>query len=70
MPAKVDCPKCGRRMDEGFIIDTTSGTASVSTWHEGEPQKSIWTGVKKSKERYEVATWRCGRCGFLESYAE
>jgi len=58
-------------MSEGFVIDHGDyGSASVSTWHGGAPRKSIWTGVKKSDERLEVETWRCGRCGFLESYAK
>ena len=65
-----DCPKCGGRMVEGFVIDEGYGTAHVSTWQEGEPRRSIWTGVKKSREdQAKVTTWRCGRCGYLESYA-
>ena len=40
-------------------------------WVEGEPQYSIWTGLKlRGKERLPVTTYRCSRCGFLESYAE
>jgi hypothetical protein len=57
-------------MAEGFIVDNIHGGAAVATWVEGEPKKSIWVGVKLSgTTRIEVTTWRCGRCGFLESYA-
>ena len=64
------CPKCNGTMAEGFVIDEGYGTAHVSTWQEGEPRRSIWTGIKKSKENQaKVTTWRCKRCGFLESYA-
>ena len=64
------CAKCGGRMAEGFVIDEGYGTAHVSTFQAGEPRKSIWTGVKKSKDdQHKIATWRCERCGFLESYA-
>ncbi len=38
---------------------------------EGAPEKSIWVGVKlRGKTPIEIATWRCGSCGFLESYAK
>jgi hypothetical protein len=58
-------------MDEGFLVDQGSyGMAGVATWQGGEPRKSIWTGVKQSKDdQAEVTTYRCGRCGYLESYA-
>ncbi|TMJ17211.1 MAG: hypothetical protein E6G94_02130 [Alphaproteobacteria bacterium] len=32
--------------------------------------KSFWTGISLGgRARSQIATWRCGRCGFLESYA-
>ena len=71
MQSVSDCPKCGGRMAEGFIIDRGDyGSSSVSTWQGGEPRKSVWTGLKLAKdEQAEVSTFRCGRCGYLESYA-
>ena len=69
MPSKP-CPKCNSSMAEGFVIDQTHGSTAVPTWVEGRPQRSIWTGVKTAgKPRFDIATWRCGRCGFLEHYA-
>jgi hypothetical protein len=57
-------------MAEGFVVDASHGTMGVSSWIEGAPEKSLWTGVKLSgKGRTEIATWRCNRCGFLEHYA-
>ena len=65
-----DCPKCGGVMSEGFVADHTHGGFAVSSWVEGPPAKSIWVGVQLTgKPRSEIATWRCRRCGFLESYA-
>lgn len=58
-------------MAEGYIVDRgESGARRVNQWIEGAPQKSFWQGLKLGGRRQlDVATWRCGRCGFLESYA-
>ena len=66
------CPKCGGSMTEGFIVDHGDyGTAHVSTFQSGQPRKSFWTGLKQNKaDQVAVTTFRCGRCGFLESYAK
>lgn len=64
------CPKCQNVMAEGFIVDHTHGGASVSAWVEGEPRKSFWTGLKLAGTTpIDIRSWRCRRCGFLESYA-
>jgi hypothetical protein len=57
-------------MAEGFLIDESYGTRAVAKWYEGPPVKSMWTGLKiRGRTNYPVVTWRCGRCGYLESYA-
>ena len=65
------CPKCQGSMTEGFTFDLGHNNArKVSTWVEGVPEKSFWFGLKvRNKPKFEIQTWRCGRCGFLESYA-
>ena len=63
------CPKCQGTMSEGFVVDNSDGGLKVSSWAEGAPVKSFWLGVKLGKKPIEIATWRCGRCGYLESYA-
>ena len=70
MARSRECPKCGGAMAEGFVVDKTDSGARVPGWVEGKPQKSVWTGLKlRGKPRLEIVTWRCRRCGFLESYA-
>lgn len=70
MTARKQCPKCSSGMAAGFILDQGYGSFGVSKWQDGQPKKSIWTGVKLNKsDQVEVVTWRCERCGFLESYA-
>lgn len=65
------CPKCQGSMSEGYILDVNQGGAqTVSSWVEGAPDKR-WYGLKIDKKtKRDIQTWRCGRCGFLESYAK
>jgi hypothetical protein len=57
-------------MTEGFVPDATHGSVAVSSWMEGPPEKSVWTGLKLSgRARSEISAWRCNRCGFIEFYA-
>jgi phage FluMu protein Com len=64
------CPKCQGAMEEGFIRDVTHGATLPSEWYEGTPEKSFWTGLKTSgRAHYEIRSFRCTRCGYLESYA-
>jgi hypothetical protein len=65
------CPKCSSSMSEGFVADRTHhSAAAVASWVEGQPERSVWTGLKLSgKPRFDIATWRCSRCGFIEQYA-
>ncbi len=68
LPAR--CSECGGAMKPGFVVDQSYGTFHVSTWQEGEPRKSFWTGVKRAgAERIEITTLRCEKCGHLKSYA-
>ncbi len=64
------CPKCGGRMEQGFIADATEHYAKIAQWVEGVPLKSFWSGIKtRGRKNLNIETWRCGRCAYLESYA-
>ena len=70
MTQSKECPKCAGSMSDGYIVDKTHGGAAVASWVEGQPQKSFWVGLKLSGTTpFEITTWRCRRCGYLESYA-
>jgi ribosomal protein S27AE len=70
MPQPKQCPKCGGSMEEGFVLDRSHGGVAVASWVERPPETSLWTGIKLGgRTQSRIATWRCGRCGFLESYA-
>ena len=66
----LECPRCSSSMEPGFIVDEGHGKKVVAKWAAGEPRKSWWMGLKLGgTEQIEVATYRCRRCGYLESYA-
>ena len=70
MPQSPQCSKCGGTMSDGFIVDKDHGGAAVAHGVEGEPKKSWFFGLKLGgTSPIEITTWRCRRCGFLESYA-
>lgn len=64
------CSKCGRGMEEGFIIDAADySVPTVAAWHRGQPEKKWW-GLSVSKaDKLAVQSWRCTSCGLLENYA-
>ena len=65
-----NCPKCQASMTVGFLVDTTHGGYGFGQWAEGTPEKSFWTGVKlRGRKKFSIQSWRCQRCGSLESYA-
>jgi hypothetical protein len=64
------CPKCQGKMVLGFVVDFSHAQAVVSSWVEGSPEKSFWTGTKvPAEKRIPIGTFRCTKCGYLESYA-
>ncbi len=39
-------------------------------WQDGLPEHSLWTGLKTSgHQQLPITTYRCTKCGYLESYA-
>jgi hypothetical protein len=65
-----ECPRCGRPMEPGYILDQGYGTVSPSAWVAGRPERSRWTGLKlRGKDRLPVTTFRCPKCARLESFA-
>jgi hypothetical protein len=67
----LSCLRCSGSMEAGIILDAGAyGALDVGKWVEGAPVRSIWTGLKVAgKDKLDVTTYRCRRCGYLESYA-
>lgn len=64
---KMDkCPKCGAKMQEGFLIESKL----PSRWIAGKPEASVLGGAKaQGGEQRQIESCRCVECGYLESYA-
>lgn len=66
-----DCPKCRSRMTAGTAFASYSGYRLPIQWVDGMARKSIWTGLSLGgKKPVPVTSRRCGKCGFVELYAE
>lgn len=64
-----ECHKCSATMEAGFIVERSFGN-----WQDvsigGKPEHSLLRGVKLlDKPQLKVVTFRCPKCGLLESYA-
>ncbi len=69
-PMKL-CTKCNGSMEEGFIPDRGDYNAlETSKWYEGPPERYLKFGPLKTsgKERFQVRSYRCTGCGYIESY--
>jgi hypothetical protein len=65
-----DCPRCGGTMEPGYVVDEGYGNRTVAKWIAGEPVRSMWFGLTlRGKDKLDITTYRCRRCGYLESYA-
>jgi len=64
------CAKCAGSMAQGFIVDQGDyGSKDTAKWHGGAPNRRWWGMATDKSAMREVSTWRCTKCGFLESYA-
>jgi hypothetical protein len=63
------CPKCQGKMDVGVVPDETFNRTLPSTWYEGVPTKGFFGLKVRGNKSFEIMTYRCTACGYLESYA-
>ena len=71
MTTPQECSRCRGKMEPGFVLDRGHANSSnTQKWVEGDPERSFWQGLKtKGRDQHSVRTYRCERCGYLESYA-
>lgn len=65
------CPKCAGSMEPGYVPDVAYGQTLQSAWAPGEPKvRRFVGGIKwRQADNTPIVTFRCQRCGYLESYA-
>jgi hypothetical protein len=59
-------------MEQGFVMaEQRPGHDSREYWIEGLPKRDKWFGGLDTSDKrvLPVRTYRCVRCGYLESYA-
>ena len=70
MNTAIECTRCHVPMESGFMIDGRHSGLVQQEWSSGTPKPSFWMGLKLEKDKIvSVTTWRCPKCGHLESYA-
>jgi hypothetical protein len=56
-------------MREGFTLDHGHGKRFVTAWIAGVPEYGFFGNPKVlGREQHPVRTFRCDKCGYLESY--
>jgi hypothetical protein len=70
MTKAIECIRCHVQMEVGYVPDLREGGSSQQVWSPGVPSRSFWAGLKmKADQLVPVKTFRCPKCGYLESYA-
>jgi len=72
MARTLSCPECRSSMEAGAIPEKDYATRDKpSEWIKGGVEAALETGFagKAKGPTHPIATCRCLRCGFLESYA-
>lgn len=68
MERPLECFRCKTHMLVGLVVDAR--WLMPSRWIEGNPERN-WLGLKtKGKPILEIKTYRCPKCGYLESNAQ
>src|SRR5689334_20087233 len=66
-----ECRDCRVAMEAGLMLDRTHGGSEEPTWIKGTADKGMFGLIKeRNRERLPVVTFRCPKCGRLESFAQ
>ena len=67
----MTCPKCSGEMELGFVPDRASLTRRYpQLWFSGELEAGLFGMKLMGRATRGVVTYRCTKCGYLESYAK
>ncbi|MBP9691101.1 hypothetical protein KBD81_03420, partial [Candidatus Woesebacteria bacterium] len=62
----MKCPKCQGEMEKGFLPDSRYAGIGRIHWVD----KIVHFKLKPSNKMFEVVSYRCMTCGYLENYAK
>ena len=68
-----ECLRCHKKLTLGYTMssDHLKAARTVSFWVEGTVVYSFWKGyIIKNRRVMNTVTYRCEKCGLLESYAK
>lgn len=69
--ALPQCLRCGSDMQQGYVADRAAGGYNPPKWFAGNLATGFLGGIAKAASKpLLVRTYRCVRCGYLESYAD
>ena len=71
-PRRVTCAKCGSEMLLGATCRLSGRILQESrpVWMEGEIRRGFLGSLRfPSGKRFEIVTYRCPACGYLENYS-
>ena len=57
-------------MEQGYLLDESYARRQPLKWIEGAPDYWVFNLKLRGKRQFELTTYRCSRCGYLESYAD
>jgi hypothetical protein len=71
MNQTTQCTKCQGELEGGFMLDHNDVSAHQALWASGAPTRTVAsdTGPSKTERMLPVVTFRCTKCGYLESFA-
>ena len=69
MESPPKCSKCGQEMREGYVPEMSANHTGRSRWIADPPSVGFLGLNTRGKEIYEIRTFRCPGCGYLESFA-
>ena len=68
--ATTKCVSCGKRLEDGFLLDHRHGANYAGSWVGGPAEKTWWGGVRlRGRRRLDASALRCTGCGLVHLYA-
>ena len=61
--AAVQCPRCGERLEPGFLLDRLGGGSVQLSWVGGEPNAGADRRPDVRGQGTPVVAYRCTACG-------